>query len=115
MLLCLGWLLYFLYFVTVYPAIQDVIEPRLRATAMAVYFFFQYVLGGAVGSLVVGAMSDHYAKAAMTAAGATELAPAFRAVGLQQSLTLAVPLAILITGLVLLLAARSFVKDSAPR
>ena len=114
-LLCLGWLLYFLYFVTVYPAIQDVIEPRLRATAMAVYFFFQYVLGGAVGSLVVGAMSDHYAKAAMTAAGATELAPAFRAVGLQQSLTLAVPLAILITGLVLLLAARSFVKDSAPR
>ncbi len=114
-LLCGGWLLYFLYFVTVYPAIQDVVDARLRATAMAVYFFFQYVLGGAVGSLVTGALSDHYAKAAMAAAGAEKMAPAFIAQGLQQSLSIAVPMAILATGLVLLLAARSFVADAARR
>ena len=114
-LLCGGWLLYFLYFVTVYPAIQDVVDARLRATAMAVYFFFQYVLGGAVGSLVTGALSDHYAKSAMRAAGAEEMAPAFAAVGLQQSLALAVPLSILVTSIALLLAARSFVRDAAPR
>lgn len=112
-LLCGGWLLYFLYFVTVYPAIQDVVDARLRATAMAVYFFFQYVLGGAVGSLVVGALSDHFAKAAMQAAGAAEKTPAFIAQGLQQSLALGVPAAIAVTGIVLLLAARSFVKDAA--
>ncbi|MDO9451648.1 MAG: MFS transporter [Stagnimonas sp.] len=115
LLLCGGWLLYFLYFVTVYPAIQDVVDARLRATAMAVYFFFQYVLGGAVGSLVTGALSDHFAKAAMSAAGATAMAPAFIAQGLQQSLALAVPVAIALTGLVLLLAARSFVADAAKR
>ena len=44
-LLSLGWLLYFSYYCSVYSALQDVVEPRLRATAMAVYFFFQYVLG----------------------------------------------------------------------
>ncbi len=115
LLLCGGWLLYFLYFVTVYPAIQDVVDARLRATAMAVYFFFQYVLGGAVGSLVTGALSDHFAKAAMSAAGATAMAPAYIAQGLQQSLALAVPMAIAVTGLVLLLAARSFVADAAKR
>jgi len=115
LLLCGGWLLYFLYFVTVYPAIQDVVDARLRATAMAVYFFFQYVLGGAVGSLVTGALSDHYAKAAMRAAGEAVMAPAFVAQGLQQSLALAVPVAIGLTGLVLLLAARSFVTDAARR
>ena len=113
--LCGGWLLYFLYFVTVYPAIQDVVDARLRATAMAVYFFFQYVLGGAVGSLVTGALSDHFAKAAMHAASAPEMTPAFIAQGLQQSLALAVPTAIGVTGLVLLLAARSFVADAARR
>lgn len=112
-LLCSGWLLYFLYFVTVYPAIQDVVDARLRATAMAVYFFFQYVLGGAVGSLVVGALSDHYARAAMLAAGASETSPAFIAQGLQQSLSLGVPAAIAVTGFVLLLAAKSFVKDAS--
>ncbi|MES2885914.1 MAG: MFS transporter [Pseudomonadota bacterium] len=110
-----GWLLYFLYYVTVYAALQDVVDARLRATAMAVYFFFQYVLGGAVGSLVTGAMSDHYAKAAMHAAKATEMAPAFIAQGLQQSLALGVPLAIAATGLAVLMASKSFVRDAARR
>lgn len=110
-----GWLLYFLYYVTVYAALQDVVDARLRATAMAVYFFFQYVLGGAVGSLVTGAMSDHFAKAAMLAANATEMAPIHIAQGLQQSLALGVPLAIAATGLAVLMASRSFVKDAARR
>ena len=113
--LCGGWLLYFIYFVTVYPALQDVVDARLRATAMAVYFFFQYVLGGALGSLVTGALSDHFANSAMLTAGAAELTPAFRAIGINQSLALAVPLAILVTGLLLLLASRSFVADAARR
>jgi predicted MFS family arabinose efflux permease len=38
-LLSLGWLPYFAYFVTVYSSLQDVVAPQLRATAMAVYFF----------------------------------------------------------------------------
>lgn len=111
-LLSLGWLLYFVYFVTVYPALQDVIAPRLRATAMAVYFFFQYVLGGALGTLVTGALSDHYARAAMRAAGLDTPSAAHIASGLQDSLALAVPLAILVTGVSLLMASRSFLADA---
>ena len=111
-LLSLGWLLYFVYFVTVYPALQDVIAPQLRATAMAVYFFFQYVLGGALGMLVTGLLSDHYAQAAMRAAGAAAPSALHIATGLQASLALAVPLAILVTGLSLLMASRSFVADA---
>ncbi len=113
MLLSAGWLLYFMYFVTVYPALQDVVDARLRATAMAVYFFFQYVLGAGFGTVVTGIVSDFYAKQAMLAAGATETSAAFRAIGLQSSLSRVIPLAILLTGVALWLAARRFVADAA--
>jgi MFS family permease len=49
-----GWTFYFVYYVTVYPTIHDVVEPRLRGTAMAVYFFAMYVLGGAFGTTALG-------------------------------------------------------------
>ena len=112
-LLSLGWLLYFMYFVTVYASVQDVVEPRLRATAMAVYFFFQYVLGAGFGTVVTGALSDFYGKQAMTAAGASQMTDAFRAVGLQSSMSVVIPLAIMITGVALWFAARRFVGDAA--
>jgi len=112
-LLALGWLLYFMYFVTVYPSVQDVVEPRLRATAMAVYFFFQYILGAGFGTVITGALSDWYAKQAMQAAGAPQVTDAFRAIGLHSSMSLLVPLAILVTGVALWLAARTFVADTA--
>ncbi len=112
MLLAIAWLMYFMYFVTVYPSIPDIIEPRLRGTAMALYFFFQYVLGAGFGTLVTGALSDHYAKAAMSAAGATAMIDSYRALGLQSALGLVLPLAVLVTGVALVFASRSFVADS---
>ena len=111
-LLSLGWLLYFSYYASVYSALQDVVEPRLRATAMAVYFFFQYVLGAGFGTIVTGALSDMYAKQAMVAANADQMTEAFRAVGLQSAMTLVVPLAIALTGVSLFFAARSFIADA---
>ena len=33
-----GWMLIYVYYVTVYSAVQDVVEPGLRGTAMALYF-----------------------------------------------------------------------------
>jgi predicted MFS family arabinose efflux permease len=112
-LLAVGWLLYFMYFVTVYASVQDVVEPRLRATAMAIFFFFQYILGAGFGTVVTGALSDVYAKQAMQAAGAAEMGDVFRAVGLQASLSILVPSTILITGIAMWFAARTFVADSA--
>lgn len=112
MLLASGWLMFFMYFVTVYPSVHDVVEPRLRATAMAVYFFFQYILGAGFGTVITGALSDMLAKRAMLAAGATEVTDVFRAVGLQSALSMAVPAAILVTGVALWLAARAFTADA---
>ncbi len=113
LLLSAGWLLYFMYFVTVYSSVQDVVEPRLRATAMSVYFFFQYVLGAGFSGVVTGMLSDHFAKQAMHTAGVSEMTSAFRAIGLQGSLSTIVPISILITSVALWFASRSFIKDAA--
>lgn len=106
-----AWLLYFLYYVTVYPALQDVVQPRLRATAMAVYFCFQYILGAGFGSTVTGALSDHYAHAEMRLAGLDTMAPAFRALGLKDAMVVLLPAAMLLTGLALLGAAWTYLRD----
>src|SRR5262249_61707482 len=76
-----GWMLIYVYYSTVYAAIQDVVEPGLRATAMALYFFAMYVLGGSFGTSILGMLSDHYARKAMLAAGAPTPPEAFRAGG----------------------------------
>jgi MFS family permease len=48
----------------VYAAIQDIVPPELRATAMSLYFLGMYLCGGAFGPLIVGALSDRFAAAA---------------------------------------------------
>ena len=106
-----GWLAYYNYYTCVYPAIQDVVEPRLRATAVAVYFAGMYLLGGAFGPAVVGALSDRLAQAAMRAEGAAAITEAHRAVGLHDALWL-VPVALLLTGVFVALASRSVGADS---
>ena len=106
-----GWLAQYAYYTSVYPAIQDVVEPRLRATAVALYFAGMYLLGGAFGPVVVGALSDRLAGAAMRAAGVTEMTDAFRAVGLHDALYL-VPVALLLTAVFVFLASRSFSADA---
>lgn len=111
--LSVGWAMFFMYFVTVYPSVQDVVEPQLRASAMALYFFFQYVLGAGFGTVITGILSDHYARQAMRIADATELNDSFRAIGLQSSMSIVVPLAILLTGVALWFAAGRFSRDVA--
>ncbi|MEV0766175.1 MFS transporter [Nocardia sp. NPDC050435] len=55
-----AWFLQFAFYVAAYPAVADVIEPRLRATGIAVLFAAFYLLGGALGPVVVGALSDQF-------------------------------------------------------
>ncbi|WP_086786619.1 spinster family MFS transporter [Crossiella equi] len=59
-----AWLLGYVFFNALYPALADVIEPRRRATATAVMFAMGYLLGGGAGPIIVGALSDSYAAAA---------------------------------------------------
>ncbi len=106
-----GWLLQYQYYTCVYPAIQDVVEPRLRATAMAIYFACLYLLGGAFGPVLVGFLSDHYARAAMAAAGATAISPAFKAAGLHGAMFV-IPAALLATAVALLVASLTFRADA---
>ena len=111
-LFAFAWLMQYNFYTCVYPAVQDIVEPRLRASAMAVFFAVLYVAGGAGGALVVGALSDSAAQAAMAAAGATEMTDQFKGIGLRQAMLL-IPVALLITGLALLAATRTFPADAA--
>jgi predicted MFS family arabinose efflux permease len=114
-LIGLGWLLFYVYYATVYPAIQDVVEPHLRGTAMALYFFAMYVIGGAFGSKILGMLSDHFALSAAAEAGMiltdVKLIPAeFRAIGLHQAFY-AVPVILLALAAVLFAGARTVTGD----
>jgi predicted MFS family arabinose efflux permease len=108
-LLGFGWMMMYVYYVSVYPAIQDVVEPSMRGSAMALYFFGMYFLGGAYGTPVVGYLSDHFASQAMIAAGATALEP-FRAIGLQQAFYV-VPAVSLALTVVLFAGALTIARD----
>jgi predicted MFS family arabinose efflux permease len=109
-LMAVGWMFFYLYYVTVYPAIQEVVEPHLRGTAMALYFFAMYILGGAFGTYVLGRLSDHYASSAMAAAGATQMTEAFKAAGLHDAFMI-VPVISGALAVVLLLASLTVSKD----
>lgn len=106
-----GWLFSYNFYTCVYTALQDVIEPRLRATAMALFFAGLYLLGGGLGPVVVGLLSDHYAQTAMLAAGAMEMTEAFKAVGLHDAMYL-IPISLLLTMLLLIQASRVFPQDA---
>lgn len=107
----LGWLFSYNFYTCVYTAIQDVVEPRLRATAVALFFAGLYLLGGGLGPLAVGLLSDHFAHAAMLTAGASEMSEAFKAVGLHDAMYL-IPVALFMTMLALIQASRCFTADA---
>ncbi|MGE0283242.1 MAG: spinster family MFS transporter [Rhizobiaceae bacterium] len=107
----LGWLLHYFYYTCLYPAIQDVVEPRLRATAVAVFFAALYLLGAAFGPMVMGWLSDVYSTAAMVAEGVTEKSEAHRAVGLHGSFIL-VPISLAVAAVTMFLASRTFPADA---
>ena len=105
-----GWMLFYIYYVTVYPTVQDVVEPSLRGTAMALYFFAMYVLGGAFGTTILGMLSDYFAKKAMSDAGAPVMTEAFRAGGLHDAFFI-VPIISLSLSLVLFAGSRTVASD----
>jgi MFS family permease len=64
-----GCMMLYVYYGTVYSTIQDVIEPSLRATAMALYFCAMYLIGGAAGPVATGYLSEHFTERAAIADG----------------------------------------------
>ena len=113
-LLFIGWALMYVYYATVYLTIQDVIEPSLRGTAMALYFFAMYVLGASLGPVGMGYLSSHYTVKAAQAAGVTEttfeaLRP-FAPQGLHSALFI-IPVFGLLLAIVLFAGSRTVTKD----
>jgi MFS family permease len=100
----------FVYYATVYSAIQDVVPPHLRATAVSVYFFAFYVLGASFGPTIMGTLSDRMAHTAMLAAGASEMTMAFRATGLHTAMYV-MPVLVLLCAGSLFGAASTVAKD----
>ena len=109
-----GVMFIYVYYASVYAAIQDVIEPGLRGTAMALYFFAMYLVGGAFGPSVMGKISDVLSTRAMEAAGVTAVAgkipDQFREIGLHQGLYV-LPVICLGLGIVLFAASRTVARD----
>jgi MFS family permease len=113
-LMGLGCALMYAYYSTVYSTIQDVIEPSLRGTAMALYFFAMYVLGASLGPYGTGIVSDIFTKRAAGAAGVTNLTQQalepFRAEGLHTAMYI-IPALGLLLAVVLFAASRTVAKD----
>src|SRR5262249_42899003 len=65
----------FAYYSTVYSTIHDVVEPALRGTAMALYFFAMYVLGASLGPVGPGLASDYFTFQLASRAGAVAPLP----------------------------------------
>lgn len=108
----------YVYYSSVYSTLHDVVEPSLRGTAMALYFFAMYVLGASFGPIVTGMASDFFTRRAAVAAGATifttkALEP-FRGAGLHSAMYLIPVLSILLT-LVLFAGCRTVAGDMDKR
>jgi MFS family permease len=109
-LMMVGTMTMYVYYATVYAAIQDVIAPGLRGTAVAIYFCAMYILGASLGPLATGILSDHFAHQAMIAAGATSMTEAFKAIGLHSAMY-AIPVLAVLASAVLFAASRTVEKD----
>jgi len=105
-----GCLLCFLYYSCVYATIQDIVPPSLRGTAMALYFFAMYLLGGSFGPVLTGKLSDYFARLAMAEAGASSLNEHFRALGLHRAMYV-IPMCTVLLAAVLLASARTVSRD----
>jgi MFS family permease len=108
-LAALGCMAMYAYYSSVYATLHDVVEPSLRGTAMALYFFAMYVLGASFGPIGTGMASDFFTRRAAVAAGtavftAKALEP-FRGQGLHAAMYLIPVLSMLLT---LVLFAASF-------
>jgi len=98
-LLMLAYGLLQMYYGLVYAAIQDMVVPGLRGTAMAVYFMAMYLFGASFGPVLTGRLSDHFALRVAAGGAITEAA---RAAGLREAMyvipVLAVVLAAVLWG-----------------
>jgi MFS family permease len=84
-----------MYYGLVYAAINDIVAPGLRGTAMAGYLLVTYLGGAAFGPLLTGMLSDHFAR---QAAGTPAITEAAKAIGLHQAMYVIPAMALVLAG-----------------
>src|SRR5262249_17395791 len=109
-----GCMLTYVYYAGVYATLLDIVEPALRGTAMAIYFFAMYLLGASLGPVVMGRLSDYLARRAALAQGSSVWPEVDKAIGLHNSMFLVPALGVLLV-VVLFAASRSVSRDYARR
>jgi MFS family permease len=106
----------YVYYPTVYSAIQDILEPSLRGTGMAVYFMAMYLFGAALGPVATGWLSDHFARSlSLGAQGGTSMQASlesFKALGLLRAMYTIPVLGVVLAG-VLFAGSRTVAKDAS--
>jgi len=112
LMLCYG--LMNMYYGNVYSALQDIVTPSLRGTAMAVYFMAMYLLGASFGPLLTGRLSDYFAHKAALAAGSAQVTESARALGLHDAMYV-IPLLSLGLAAVLWAGSRTIIRDMERR
>ncbi len=111
-----GCMAMYVYYSSVYATLHDVVEPSLRGTAMALYFFAMYVLGASFGPIATGMASDYFTRRAAAEAAVpvailtTNALEPFRGAGLHSAMYLIPVLSILLT-LVLFAGSRTVAAD----
>ncbi|HLY17660.1 MAG TPA: MFS transporter [Bryobacteraceae bacterium] len=103
-----------MYYGPVYAAIQDLVPPALRGTAMSVYFLAMYLCGASFGPLITGRLSDYLARSAAQASGSALVTEAYRAIGLHQAMYV-IPVCSAGLALVLYAGSRTIVADMERR
>jgi len=103
-------MLLYVYYASVYAAIQDVVEPGSRGLAVGLYFFAMYVLGASAGPVATGWLSDHFALQAMQEAGSAQMQEPFKAAGLHAAMFI-IPIVSTVCALVLCVASRTVTAD----
>lgn len=93
-----GCLCAYVYYAGVYPTIQDIVEPALRGTAMALYFCAMYLLGAALGPVATGWASDYFSRRAAAADGSATVLDVHKAIGLHNAMELIPVLGLLLVG-----------------
>lgn len=89
------------------PAVSEIVAARLRASAVAIYFAAFYLLGGAFGPLLTGALSEHFAASATATA---EISAS--AAGLHTSMAWLLPLSCLVGAIGIAGAMTSIERDT---
>jgi predicted MFS family arabinose efflux permease len=102
------------YYGLVYSAIQDIVAPNQRGSAMAIYFMAMYMCGASFGPLLTGKLSDVLAHRAAALAGSPSVTETFRAIGLQQAM-LIIPVLCTALSFVLYMGSRTIIADIAKR